>query len=416
MISTWKQYQLLLASRRVWIMLFLGFSSGLPLAVTSTTLQAWLTTDGMNTETIGLFGLVALPYIYKFLWSPFMDRFVPPFLGRRRGWMLVTQIGLIITIIAMSLFDPQHAPFKLAALALLTAFIAASQDISIDAYRTDLLTEDERGLGSAVFIGGWRIGAMVSGGIALIMAEFLGWHTTYLFLAACMLIGIAATLCSPKPTFDFSVPTNLSQAVILPFKEFLSRKFVIPILIFIILYKLGDAFALQLISTFLMRGVGFSLTAVGSVFKVYGVFATLIGVFLGGLLLPRMKMFHALFIFGILQALSNLAFISLIFVGKNYSLLAVVVSLENITGGMMTAAFLAFLMGLCDHHFTATQYALLSALAALGRVLLGPIAGWIAQDYGWTAYYIASFVISMPGLILLIFMRNYLKRETPDTT
>lgn len=400
------QDRALLLSRRVWIMLFMGFASGLPLALTSTTLQAWLTSAGVSIKEIGIFSLVALPYIYKFLWSPLMDRFVPPFLGRRRGWMLITQVGVLICTLLMSLLDPCVSPLLLAILALITAFIAASQDIAIDAYRTDVLHKNELGLGSAMFIGGWRLGAMVSGGIALIIADIWGWHLTYVMLALCMLIAIIATLLAPKPEFDLSPPRDLSQAIVLPFKEFLSRKYALTILLFVLLYKLGDAFALSLISTFLMRGADFSLTTVGSVFKIYGVIATIFGVFLGGYFLSRIKFFPALFIFGLLQACANLAFISLIYIHQNYSLLVTVVSIENITSGMMTAAFMAFLMSLCNHHFTATQYALLSAFAAVGRVLLGPLAGWIAQDYGWVSYYIASFIIAMPSLLLLVYLHK----------
>lgn len=408
MIRHLVKYRDLLSSPHVWIMLFLGFSSGLPLALTGGTLQAWLTMEGLSLKAIGIFGLVALPYIYKFLWSPLMDRFVPPFLGRRRGWILLTQIGLVITIAWMSFVNPRVSPWLLASLALVTAFASASQDIAIDAYRTDILTEDERGLGSSMFLGGWRLGAMVSGGIALIIAEYIGWHITYLLLALCMLLSMIATMVAPKPAFDTFVPQSLTDAVILPFKDFFQRRYAIILLLFIIFYKLPDAFAASLMSTFLIRAIGFSLATVGSVFKVYGLIATLIGVFLGGLLLPKLKFFNSLLLFGLLQAFSNLIFISLIYFGKNYSILVLAISVENITGGMATVVFMAFLMALCDHHYTATQYALFSALAALGRVLLGPFAGWTAQNFGWITYYLTSLGLVIPGLLILIFLRSSL--------
>ncbi len=393
-------------SYRVWLMLFIGFSSGLPLAITSSTLQAWLTTLGMSTKEIGLFSLVAIPYVWKFLWSPLMDRFVPPFLGRRRGWMLLTQIGLLITIIILSFMHPLKTPVLIALIALFISFIAASQDIAIDAYRTDVLTEVERGPGSAMFIGGWRLGAMISGGFALIIAEYAGWHATFYLLGLFMFVGIISTFLAPKTDFDSYAPPTLSEAIVEPFKQFLTRKYAIALLLLIVLYKLGDAFALTLISTFLMRGVGFSLATVGSVFKIYGVAAAIFGAFLGGVLLPKLKFFRALFLFGLLQALSNLIFIALLYSGKNYALLVTAVSFEHITSGMASAVFMAFLMSQCDHHFTATQYALFSALSACGRVFLGPLAGWIAQDYGWTTYYLSSFVIAIPGLLLLIYLRK----------
>ena len=224
-----------------------------------------------------------------------------------------------------------------------------------------------------------------------------------------MLIGIVATLLAPKTHFDHYSPRNLSEAIIDPFKQFLTRQSALILLLLILLYKLGDAFALTLMSTFLIRGVGFSLATVGSVVKIYSVAAAIFGAFLGGFLLPRLTLFRALFLFGLLQALSNLVFISLIYSGKSYALLVTAITFEHITSGMATAAFMAFLMSLCDHHFTATQYALFSALSSFGRTFLGPLAGWIAQDYGWTTYYLSSFIIAIPGLLLLIFLRNVIK-------
>lgn len=399
-----------LFSYRVWLMLFIGFSSGLPFSITSSTIQAWFTTLGMSTKEIGLYSLVGIPYAFKFLWSPLMDHFNLPFLGRRRDWMLLTQISLLIAILILSFMHPLSAPVLIALIALVITFTSASQDIAIDAYRTDILKENERGPGSGMFLGGYRAGTMISGGLALIIAEYTDWHTTFCLLAFLMLVGILATLLAPKTHFENYSPRTLSEAIIDPFKQFLTRKSALILLLLILLYKLGDAFALTLMSTFLIRGVGFSLATVGSVVKIYSVAAAIFGAFLGGFLLPRFTLFRALFLFGLLQALSNLLFISLIYSGKSYALLVTAITFEHITSGMATAAFMAFLMSLCDHHFTATQYALFSALSAFGRSFLGPLAGWIAQDYGWTIYYLSSFVIALPGLLLLIYLRKVVQQ------
>lgn len=393
-------------SKNVWVLIFLGFSSGLPFSLTSSTLQAWLTTAGVKLVDIGLFSLVGIPYLYKFIWSPLMDRYVPPWLGRRRGWMIISQIALIVTIFAMAVVGVHSSLYLLAALALVTAFCSASQDIAIDAYRTDLLTPDERGLGSAVFIGGWRIGALLSGGLALILANYIGWRSTYFVMAACLLIGFVASLKGPAPKLEQSAPVSLYQAVVMPFKEFLTRPYSIALLIFILLYKISDAFAFSLMSTFLLRHMHFDLVTVGSVFKIFGVVAILLGTILGGVLIPYLKLFRSLLLFGFLQCISNLMFFWLSVAGKHYLLLVSAVVLDNLAGGMSTAAFLAFLMSLCNHQYTATQFALLSALSAVGRVLLGPVAAIFVLHYGWSEFFIWSFIFGLPALVLLLALRK----------
>ncbi len=392
-------------SGNVWILIFLGFASGLPFSLTSTTLQAWLTTAGVKLIDIGLFSLVGIPYLYKFVWSPLMDRYVPPLLGRRRGWMIISQIALIVAIVAMAIVGVKSSLYLLGCLALLTAFFSASQDIAIDAYRTDLLTSDERGLGSAVFIGGWRIGALLSGGLALILANYLGWRMVYFVMAGFMLVGLLASLMGPQPSYEKSAPTTLYQAVVMPFKEFLTRPYGVALLVFIFLYKISDAFAFSLMSTFLLRHMGFDLVTVGTVFKIFGVFAILFGTILGGVLIPYLKLFKSLLLFGFLQCVSNLMFLWLALVGKHYALLVSAVVLDNIAGGMSTAVFVAFLMSLCNHHYTATQFALLSALSAVGRVVLGPLAAVFVLHFGWPSFFVWSFILGLPALVLLLFLR-----------
>src|SRR3990167_1904128 len=394
-------------SCNVWILLFLGFSSGLPLAITSSTLQAWLTTRGVSIVDIGMFSLVGLPYIYKFLWSLLLDRFTPPWLGRRRGWILLMQLCLLISIFLMPILGDSSL-WILAVLALLIAFFSASQYIAIDAYRTDLLHKEERGVGTAIFIGGWRLGALLSGGLALIIANYLGWRSTYFLLALLMFIGIITTFRAPLPFYEKAAPLTLYEAVIMPFKDFLTRAYAIWILIFILLYKFADSFALALMSTFLLRGIGFNLVEVGAVFKVFGVLAIVLGTLVGGSLIPYLKLFKSLLIFGFLQALSNLLFMWLAIVGKHYCLFVIAVMIDSFTSGMSTTVFVVFLMALCNHHYTATQFALLSAVSALARVLIGPFAGLFVVHFGWGIFFLWSFILGLPSLILLIYLNTKL--------
>jgi len=405
---TLKDYLTIFTNRRVGVVLLLGFSSGLPLALTGGTLQAWMTTAGVDLKTIGIFTLVGLPYTLKFLWAPLMDRFVPPWLGRRRGWIIATQVALMLGIAAMGVGSPQHALWALAALALFVAFTSASQDIAFDAYRADVLRPVERGVGAAVSVFGYRIAMLVSGAGALIMADFLDWRTTYLILAGLMTVGVLATLWGPEPEQQVVPPRTLQEAVWGPLQEFFTRYSVsagLGILILIVLYKLGDAFAGTLSTAFLLRGVGFSLSEVGTVNKALGLAALLLGALFGGVLMSKLGLYRSLMIFGILQAVSNLSFMGLAWVGKSYVMLVTAVVFEQVTGGMGTAAFVALLMALCNHRYTATQFALFSALAAFGRQYLGPPAGLLADSLGWVTFFFITTLAALPGLWLLWKMR-----------
>lgn len=399
-------YWQIFTNRRLGVMLLLGFASGLPLALTSGTLQAWMTVAGVDLKTIGFFTLAGLPYTLKFLWAPLMDRFVPPWLGRRRGWILAMQLVLIAGIAATAFAHPAQRPWALAALAVFIAFASASQDIAFDAYRTDLLQEHERGLGAGISVLGYRAAMLVSGGLALIIADHLGWEHTYLLMSALMTIGIAATLFGPEPEVEARAPHSLRDAVLGPLREFFSRRAAFWFLLLIVLYKLGDAFAGSLSTAFLLRGVGFTLTDVGAVNKVLGTAAVITGAIAGGALMVRLGLYRSLMAFGILQAVSNLSFMVLAWAGKSYLLLVTAVAFENLAGGMGTAAFVAFIMALCDHRYTATQFALLSALAVLGRQYLGPVAGYIVDWFGWTQFYFFSVLLALPGLGLLWLMRK----------
>ena len=396
-------------SRRVAIVFLLGFASGLPLALTGGTLQAWMTVSGVDIVTIGIFTLVGIPYTWKFLWSPFMDRYVPPFLGRRRGWIVVMQLMLMLAIAVMGSLNPSAAPWALAGLAIIAAFTSSSQDIVIDAYRTELLKPVERGMGAAASVLGYRLAMLTSGALALIMADQIGWNTTYYFMAALMGLCVLATLWGPEPDVAVQPPRTMTEAVVEPFNEFFSRRGAWLLLLLIVLYKLGDAFAGSLTTAFLIRGVDFTPTEVGAINKGMGLIATLVGVVIGGGLMIRLGLFRSLLVFGILQALSNLSFMWLAAVGKNYWLMAMAVGVENLSGGMGTAAFVALLMSLCNPRFTASQYALLSALAAVGRVYVGPASGYLVEAMDWVAFFGFTFVIALPGLILLWGMRSNIR-------
>lgn len=385
--------------------LLLGFSSGLPLALTGTTLQAWYAVAGVNVLTIGLLSLIGQPYVYKFIWAPLFDRFIPPFLGRRRGWILLTQIGLLFGIAGMAFFSPDIQPLTLAVLALIVAFLSASQDIVIDAYRTDLLLSKERGLGAALTITGYRIAMIVAGGFALIMADHYGWRITYLFMSLLMSLGIIITWFSPENA-SVSLPKNLREAVVKPWHEFMQRPAAYLILIFIILYKLGDAFTVSLSSAFLLSTLHFSLTEVGTLNKILGLIASILGGIGGGFYLVRYSLYRGLLIFGIAQAFGSFLYLGLAIVGKSYSLLIMAIAFENFFSGMSAAAFIAFITGLCDKRYSATQFALFSAIAAVGRVFVGPIAGFIANDFGWTFFFSLSFILSLPSLLLLTYLRS----------
>ncbi|MZH05708.1 MAG: MFS transporter [Nitrospinae bacterium] len=396
-------------NRRVVTVLFLGFSSGLPLALSGGTLQAWLTVEGVDIKTIGLFSLVGLPYTLKFLWSPLMDRFVIPILGRRRGWILLCQLGLIGIILGMSVSSPQNALWLLAFLAFCLTFVSASQDVAIDAYRTEVLKGRERGFGAGVSVTGYRIAMLVSGALALILSEYLGWRATYMLMALLMSVGVMAVWLGPEPDDSGMPPASIQEAVSGPFTEFFSRSGAWALLALIVLYKLGDAFAGSLTTTFLIRGVHFSVGEVGAINKGMGLASTIIGALFGGILMARLRLYNSLLIFGILQAVSNLSFMVLALVGKNYPLMIFTIAFENLSGGMGTAAFVSFLMALCNHRFTATQFALLSAFASLGRVLVGPLSGILVDGMGWTAFFFSTFIFALPGLILLRVMKLAVK-------
>lgn len=396
--------------RRIIVTLLLGFASGLPLALSGSTLQAWYTDNGLSLQALGFMGIAGLPYTYKFLWAPFFDRFTPSFLGRRRAGMLIFQGLLCATLLGMSFFSPNEEPKFLFFLACLLAFFSASQDIAIDAYRTDILAPKERTLGASMAVSGYRMAMLISGGLALVLADAIGFQTTYLIMALLVIgIGMSGTLIGPKPEI-VKAPHTFRESVIEPLQEFLSRRYALLILLFIVLYELGNAFASSLITPFLMRELLMTKTEIGTLVKFSGFTGVILGTLTAGLLALRWKVYWSMLLFGILQALGNLGYLMLAWTGPNYWAVGGVIFLDNFTGGMGQAALVGFLMSLCNPRFSAFQYAILSSLMAIGRVFIGPLAGHIAENYGWEIYFLSSLLLSLPGLVLLWFLKNGLTK------
>ncbi|MFN4062814.1 MFS transporter [Azoarcus communis] len=484
---------------RLFAILVLGFASGLPLALTGQAMQAWLTIDGVDLATIGFFGLVGVPYTFKFLWAPLMDRFEPPLLGRRRGWLVITQFALAALLWWMSTLSPIGTPVLFAAAAVLIAFLSASQDVVVDAYRTDLLPEEERGLGASIHVFAYRLAMILSGGIALIWAgQWASWPRVYQTMSFIMLgcavvsllalprvsaalkpldsdpkrelVGFVAMLAGVVAGYFIARQTLIlfgldpddanrwiqllfilaEIAVALPLaawaakragfetlnrslSSYFDQRGAAAFLALIILYKLGDAFAGSLTTPFLIKGMGFSQEEVGIANKVIGLWLTILGAFIGGLIMMRLALYRSLLLFGVLQLVSNFGFYLLAQLGKGAWgavdvpafdwvivsladpatldwLLLTVIAGENISGGMGTVAFVALLMSLCNQRFTATHYAMLSAFAAVGRIYVSPLSGVLSQSIGWPAFFLFSIVVAVPGVVMVWWLREAIHR------
>lgn len=397
-------------SGRMLVALLMGFSSGLPLLLTGSVLQAWMTDEGVDLGTIGLFALVGLPYTLKFLWAPLTDRYCFPFFGRRRGWLITIQLILALSIAGLGWTQPAQSPFTVAVVAWLLAFFSASQDIVIDAYRREALADNELGLGSALYVNGYRIGMLLASGGGLIMADFIGFSMVYQFMALTMLIGMLTTLFAPEPKVAAGAPMTLQDAVVQPFVDYFRRHHALLILLFILLYKVGDTMASHMTIPFYLD-IGFSKTEIGAVVKLFGFWATIIGSIIGGVAILRTGIYRALWGFGILQALSTAGFAVLAQVGYSLPLLAGVIAFENLSAGMGTAAFVAFMASLTNRQFTATQYALLSSLMGIPRVIVAAPTGYFAGWMGWTVFFTLCALIAVPGLLLLTRFRGWLKAD-----
>lgn len=414
--------------------LLLGFASGLPFALTDDAFRGWMTKAQLDLRTIGWFTLVTLPYSLKFLWSPFLDRYIPPFLGRRRGWMVVTQLSLMAIILvlagqmaAITQRSPDQRGFSLQLLAFTAlglAFLSATQDIAIDAYRADVLAERETGAGASLGILGYRIALLLTGWIAFNLADQISWHWVYVVMAVLLGIGVFASVWAPEPSHRDRPPETLQQAVVLPFQEFVQRlgwRHALFTLIFIILFRLGDAMVAKMAVPFLGgKGLGFSDADIGTIRQGMGLIATIVGTLAGGAVLSKIGIQRSLWVFGTLQAVSNLGYYLLAVIGPNLTAMVIAINVENFCSGLATAGFVGFLISLCNPRFSATQFALLSSLMAVGRDLIaGPLAGELAQrlpdwvaghpsiwiagatGQGWALFFLITLAAALPGLLLL---------------
>ncbi len=400
---------MLLSQRRTaLVLLLLSFSSGLPLALTSTTLQTWVTVEHIDLQTIGFLSLIGQAYVFKFLWSPFMDRYPIPWpSGRRRGWLLATQLLLIALLCSMAMLQPTHHLFLLCLIAVMVAVCSASQDIVFDAWKADNLDANQRGKGAAFSILGYRIAMLISGGLALWLAShYLGFQGTYGLMALLMLTGIIGTALAQESPVIEPAPFSLHQAIVAPLQAFFQRDNAWLMISLIICYKLGDAFASALMSPFLLIQLKFQVDDLALINKTLGLLATILGTLTGGLLMQKVSLYRALLWFGLLQAGSNLAYWILAITPPHLWRLACAIFIENLCAGMGTAAFVALLMTLCQKRYSATQFALLSALSAVARVYIGPLAGFVAINRGWPEYFALSVLLGLPGLILLYFARR----------
>ena len=390
-------------SRKMAAILLLGFSSGFPLYLTSRTLQAWMTVAGVNLTAIGLFSLVSLPYSLKFLWSPVIDRFSLPFLGRRKGWLFVTQIALAVAIAGVSFGEPLHALEFVAVMAFAIAFLSATQDITIDAYTTDISDASEVGATSGTKVLGYRIAMIATGAGALVLADLLSWQTVYFLLGVIMLILAVVSTRVPEPVLRDRPPTSMNEAIRMPLVDFFDRMGkgrAISILVFILLYRLGDSMINSMTTPFLIQ-TGFSQTDVGVVQGGVGLFATIAGVLAGGAVIARIGINRSLWVFGILQGASNFAYMLLAYTGRQYQVMVGAIIIENLCYGLATAALVGFIMSLCNPRFSATQYALLSSLIAVGRDVVAAPSGSLAQMTGWPLFFLLSVIAAIPGMTLL---------------
>ena len=388
-------------SRKMLVSLIMGFACGLPLLLTMSVLQARMKEDGIDLTVIGLVNLVQIPYTWKFLWAPFLDRFIPPFLGRRKGWLALIQLALILAIAGLGYSDPVNHLGWMVFTAICVAFFSASQDIIVDAYRREDLSDEELGLGSSFYIYGYRMGTLLASGGGLIMADYISWFHVYLVMCLCMLPAVVTTLFTPEPHLAEGSPKTLRDAVIHPLSDFFNRKHAFWILAFILFYKIGDTMASAMTMPFYLE-IGFTKTQIGAVVKIFGTWALIAGAITGGVIMLRLGISRSLWIFGVLQALSTACFAILARIGDHVGVLSGVIAFENISSGMGTAAFAAFMASITNKKFTATQYALLTSLMAFPRVLASAPTGFLAKYLGWEFFFIACTLIAIPGMLMLL--------------
>ena len=398
----WRQA---LFNRRMLICVFTGFSSGLPLYLLINLLPAWLRTEGVDLRSIGMFALIQLPFTWKFFWAPLLDRYAPPVFGRRRSWMLATQVLLLVSIPAFGALRPQLDLWTIAYLATAVAFFAATQDIALDAYRRELLPDSELGLGNAIHVQAYRVSSLVPGALALVLADHFPWQTVFVVTALFMLPGIVNTLLVSEPALARPAPRTLAEAVVEPFHEFITRagwQRALLILAFIFLYKLGDSMATALATPFYLD-MGFSKSEIGLIAKNAGLWASVIGGLLGGLWMLKVGINRGLWLFGAVQVVSILGFAWLAYVHEpDRLLLAMVIAFEALGVGLGTAAFTAFIARTTDRRYTATQFALFTSLASVPRALVNATTGWVVEQTGWFVFFLLCTALALPGMALLL--------------
>ena len=383
------------------VALIMGYVAGLPLELTGFVLKTWLREDGVDLTTIGVFALVGLPYTLKFIAAPVLDRFAIPLFGRRRGWLLIFQTGLMISVFSLGTTNPGQNPTMVACFALLVAFFSASQDTVIDAYRREDLADEELGLGSSLYVSGYRVGMLLATGGGLILADHMPFSMVYAIMAACLLPGLITTLMTPEPAIPFGTPRSMREAVMEPFAEYFQRHNALWILAFILLYKIGDTMAGSMTAPFYVD-LNYTKTEVGTVVKLFGFWAIMGGSLSGGIVMLRIGISRSLWIFGVLQAVSTAGFAVLSLIGHQVSALAAVIAFENLSAGMGTAAYAAFMASITNKKFTATQYALLTSLMGVPRVVASAGTGYLAENMGWTGFFIFCTLIAIPGMLLLL--------------
>ena len=394
-------------SSRMLIAIVMGAFSGLPLYLTLTLLQAWMTREGVDLGTIGLYGLLGTPYLFKFIWAPLFDRYRVALLGRRRGWLIITQIAIVLVVLNLSFLNPVGNTLAFVATLLALTFFSASQDIVIDAYRRESLDDVEQGLGAALYANGYKfVGTVLITGGGLMLSDIISFSQIYQIAAGIMALAVLVTLLIPEPDEPDGTPKTLADAVALPFFEYFNRPHSVLILLFIVLYKVGDMMASHMLYP-LYESVGFSNTEVGAIVKVFGIWALVFGSLFGGIVILRQGLYWSLWVFGILQAVSTAGFAWLAYVGPSRVWLATVVAFENFSAGLGMAALTGFMASLTNRRFTATQFALLTSLAAVPRVVLTAPTGFMVKAMGWQNFFIFCTLIAIPGLVLLLRFRNW---------
>jgi PAT family beta-lactamase induction signal transducer AmpG len=394
-----------IASPKMLAIMVLGAASGFPNQVTESTLQAWFKDSGLTNTQIGLMSYVAIPYLLKFLWAPFLDRYPLPFLGRRRGWILVFQIAIAVMIAALAIQNPSQSLLMVTVCAVAIVFFSASQDIVFDAYRTDIARPQERGLAAAANNLGYRTAAWIAFAFALVLADFAGWRIALLTLALIMAGFSVATWLAPEPEYRQAPPSSLVASVREPLRELFAVPGAVAFIALILLFKVGDAFALKLYTPFLMD-VGFSKTEIGLIAKAVFTSTAIAGAIVGGIWMVKLGLLRSMLLFGILQAASNLLYYAVAVVGKDFPLMIAATAIDNFAGSMGNIASVALIMALCDQRFSAFQYALLSTIALLPRYALGGPAGWLADNGGWDTYFVVSFLLGVPGVALVWLLRD----------